>query len=198
MKNWKQIFIIVVIIGAVWALIPTFRFYAKPEAERLGMTGQNRPRYVDKALKLGLDLQGGMYMVLEIDDSQLAEDAKKDALDRVLKIMRNRVDQFGVAEPVIQKQGDKRIIVQLPGLQDPSRAKTLLGQTALLEFRLVRETDEMRRAIQDLDRVLHGRPDQGRIGGHHGSRGSDAGRHNGGREDDPPRKRNRKRPLSTP
>jgi protein-export membrane protein SecD len=156
MKNWRHILIIVVIIGAVWALIPTFRFYAKPESERLGMVGQNRPEYVDKALKLGLDLQGGMYMVLEIDDSQLADDAKTDALDRVLKIIRNRVDQFGVAEPVIQKQGEKRIIVQLPGLQDPSRAKSLLGQTALLEFRLVRETDEMRRAIQDLDRVLKG------------------------------------------
>jgi len=156
MKNWKHIFIIVVILGAVWALIPTFRFYAKPEQERLGMVGQNRPKFVDSALKLGLDLQGGMYMVLEIDDSQLSDDAKKDALDRVLKIVRNRVDQFGVAEPVIQKQGDKRIIVQLPGLQDPSRAKTLLGQTALLEFRLVRETDEMRRAIQDLDLALKG------------------------------------------
>jgi protein-export membrane protein SecD len=156
MKNWRHIFIIVVIVGAVWALIPTFRFYSKPETERLGMVGPNRPGYVDKALKLGLDLQGGMYMVLEIDDSQLAADAKTDALDRVLKIIRNRVDQFGVAEPVIQKQGDRRIIVQLPGLQDPSRAKSLLGQTALLEFRLVRETDEMRRAIQDLDRVLVG------------------------------------------
>ena len=156
MKNWKHILIIVVILGAVWALIPTFRFYAKPEQERVGMVGQNRPEFVDSALKLGLDLQGGMYMVLEIDDSQLGDDAKKDALDRVLKIIRNRVDQFGVAEPVIQKQGDKRIIVQLPGLQDPSRAKTLLGQTALLEFRLVRETEEMRRAIQDLDLALKG------------------------------------------
>jgi len=156
MKNWRHILIIVVIVGAVWALVPTFRFYQKPETERLGMVGENRPAYVDKALKLGLDLQGGMYMVMEVDDSQLPEDSKKDALDRVLKIIRNRVDQFGVAEPVIQKQGDKRIIVQLPGLQDPSRAKTLLGQTALLEFRLVRETDEMRRAIQDLDRVLVG------------------------------------------
>ncbi len=94
MKNWKHILVIVVILGAVWALIPTVRFYAKPEQERLGMVGQNRPKFVDSALKLGLDLQGGMYMVLEIDDSQLGDDAKKDALDRVLKIIRNRVDQF--------------------------------------------------------------------------------------------------------
>jgi SecD/SecF fusion protein len=156
MKNWRHIFILIVLAGTAWALIPTIRFYSIAPQKRLAMVGPNRPKYVDKALKLGLDLQGGMYMVLEIDDSQLPEDQKKDAIDRVLKIIRNRVDQFGVAEPGIQKQGDKRIIVQLPGLQDPTRAKSLLGQTALLEFRLVRDTDELRRTIQDLDRALKG------------------------------------------
>jgi protein-export membrane protein SecD len=157
MKHWRYILIFAVIIFTAWSLIPTIRFY-KMSAERRTevMRQQTRSKLIDSALKLGLDLQGGMYMVLEIDDSQLGDDAKKDALDRVLKIIRNRVDQFGVAEPVIQKQGDKRIIVQLPGLQDPDRAKSLLGQTALLEFRLVRETEELRRVIQDLDVALRG------------------------------------------
>jgi protein-export membrane protein SecD len=155
-KKWRYFVIIAVMVWTVWALIPTVRYYRLPVEKRVALAADKEAKFVDKALKLGLDLQGGMHLVLELDDSQLSDNAKQDALDRVLKIVRNRVDQFGVAEPNIQKQGDKRIIVQLPGLQDPGRAKNLLGQTALLEFRLVRETEEMRLAIQDLDRVLQG------------------------------------------
>ncbi len=155
-KRWKYFVIIAVMIWTVWALIPTVRYYRIPVEKRAALTADKDNKFVERALKLGLDLQGGMHLVLELDDSQLTADAKQDALDRVLKIVRNRVDQFGVAEPNIQKQGDKRIIVQLPGLQDPGRAKDLLGQTALLEFRLVRETEDVRLAIQDLDRVLQG------------------------------------------
>ncbi|MEJ2722545.1 MAG: protein translocase subunit SecD, partial [bacterium] len=69
---------------------------------------------------------------------------------------RNRVDQFGVSEPVIQKQGNRRIIVQLPGLQDPERAKNLIGQTAQLEFRMVRDQEETYRVLRDLDLALRG------------------------------------------
>ena len=58
-------------------------------------------------------------------------------VDQGLKIIRNRVDQFGVAEPTIQRQGENRILVQLPGVQDPARAKALIGKTAVLEFKLV-------------------------------------------------------------
>jgi protein-export membrane protein SecD len=155
-KKWRYFVIIAVMLWTVWALIPTVRFYSKPVEKRAALTADKKAKFVDRALKLGLDLQGGMHLVLEVDDSQLDSEAKTDALDRVLKIVRNRVDQFGVAEPNIQKQGDKRIIVQLPGLQDPGRAKNLLGQTAVLEFKLVREPDELRRVIQDLDLVLKG------------------------------------------
>lgn len=104
-----------------------------------------------KALKLGLDLRGGMHLTLEVDDSQLKGEEKKDALDRALEIVRNRVDQFGVSEPTIQKEGTKRIIVQLPGLQDPERAKRLLGQTAMLEWRLIRQQQEMAGVLRKLD-----------------------------------------------
>lgn len=61
------------------------------------------------------------------------------ALDQSLETIRNRVDQFGVAEPIIQRQGDREILVQLPGIQDPERAKSIIGKTALLEFKLVAE-----------------------------------------------------------
>ena len=69
-------------------------------------------------------------------------------VDQGLKVIRNRVDQFGVAEPTIQRQGENRILVQLPGVQDPARAKALIGKTAVLEFKLVDETTDPARAAQ--------------------------------------------------
>jgi preprotein translocase subunit SecD len=82
-------------------------------------------------------------------------------VDQGLKVIRNRVDQFGVAEPTIQKQGDNRILVQLPGVQDPARAKALIGKTAVLEFKLVDEAADPARAAQEGpppgDEVLYGR-----------------------------------------
>jgi len=90
-------------------------------------------------INLGLDLQGGMHLVLRVDTSTLPPDARADAAVRALEIIRNRVDQFGVREPVIQRQGTEHIVVQLPGVTDRERALELLGKTALLEFKLVSE-----------------------------------------------------------
>ncbi len=90
-----------------------------------------------KKISLGLDLQGGMHLVLHIDTSALPDEAKKDAADRALEIIRNRIDQFGVKEPQIQKQGIDKIIVQLPGVTDRERAKDIVGKVAHLEFKLV-------------------------------------------------------------
>ncbi|MDI6785220.1 MAG: protein translocase subunit SecD [bacterium] len=90
------------------------------------------------SIKLGLDLQGGMHLVLDVDIDDLPEGTEpQEAIDRALEIIRNRVDEFGVSEPIIQKQGKKRIIVQLPGIRNVDRAIELIGKTALLEFRLV-------------------------------------------------------------
>jgi preprotein translocase subunit SecD len=69
------------------------------------------------------------------------------AVRQALETIRNRIDQFGVAEPSIQQQGDNRILVQLPGVQDPDRAKALIGKTALLEFKLVVEGADIDRAV---------------------------------------------------
>jgi protein-export membrane protein SecD len=120
------------------------------------LTSQQRDEYTASALKLGLDLQGGVHLVMEVDDSKLDENARRDVMDRAIKIYRNRIDQFGVSEPTIQQQGDKRIIVELPGLEDVERAHRILGQTAQLQFRLAREPDEMSRVLQALDRNLRG------------------------------------------
>jgi len=89
---------------------------------------------LDEKINLGLDLQGGSHVILEAKDSPnaLVDD---DAVNRVLEIIRNRVDQLGVSEPVIQRQGNNRILVQLPGIDDPETAVDLIGKTALLEFK---------------------------------------------------------------
>jgi preprotein translocase subunit SecD len=88
-------------------------------------------------------------------------DRRNSFVDQALKVIRNRVDQFGVAEPTIQKQGDNRILVQLPGVQDPARAKALIGKTAVLEFKLVDEAVDASRAAQEGpppgDELLYGR-----------------------------------------
>ncbi len=154
--RWKLVLVLGVLVFCIWVLLPSYRYYTMPREQRDGLSPDQRSRFIQKAIKLGLDLQGGMHVVLEVDDSKLDENAKKDAVDRAIEIIRNRVDQFGVSEPVIQKQGEKRIIVQLPGLQDQERARRLIGQTAQLEFRLVRQQDEVARVLRALDRALIG------------------------------------------
>jgi SecD/SecF fusion protein len=92
-------------------------------------------------INLGLDLQGGMHLIVRANIDQLPEDARKDATNRVMETIRNRIDQFGVSEPLIQKQGRDRIVIQLPGVTDRDRALQIIKQTAHLEFKLV-EDDE--------------------------------------------------------
>ena len=87
-------------------------------------------------IKFGLDLQGGMHLGLELDQSKrVSADPKKD-LDLALTVLRKRIDEFGVTEPLIQKQGDDRIVVELAGISDPARAKSVVQRSAFLEFRI--------------------------------------------------------------
>ena len=79
--------------------------------------------------------------------SEEAERIKKAAVNQALETIRNRIDQFGVAEPVIQQQGLRQIVVQLPGVKDPGRAKALIKNTALLEFKLLDEDNKITREL---------------------------------------------------
>ncbi len=95
---------------------------------------------VQERINLGLDLQGGMHLVLKVDTSGLPEDAKDEDVTAIaLEILRNRIDEFGVSEPVIQRQGTEHILIQLPGVTDRERALNLIGKTAQLKFMLVSE-----------------------------------------------------------
>lgn len=127
-----------VLVGiSVYFLMPTVTWYRLAPDERTERE-QDKDPIVSKILNLGLDLRGGTHLVLELDRSKLDPKLSViDALERAIEIIRNRVDQFGVAEPLIARQGERWIVVQLPGIKDPERAKELIGKTALLEFRLV-------------------------------------------------------------
>ncbi len=107
-------------------------------------------------LKRGLDLQGGMHLGLELDQSvRVSADPNRD-LDLALTVLRKRIDEFGVTEPVIQRVGDERIIVELAGITDPSRAKAIVAEAAFLEFMITDETNAFQNAIAGMDRALAG------------------------------------------
>ena len=156
-KHWKPILIIGLIAAAGYFIFPTLQFYGMSSAERQQMETAAPEKLADlhkRSLNLGLDLQGGIHLVLEVDLSELPEEEALDAVDRAQEVIRNRIDQFGVAEPTIQRQGDNRIIVELPGVLDVQRAKDLVGQTALLEFQLLESEAERDRVIQRIDATM--------------------------------------------
>ncbi|HWV57228.1 MAG TPA: protein translocase subunit SecD [Longimicrobiales bacterium] len=107
-------------------------------------------------LKLGLDLQGGMHLKVEVadPDGTMTPEAMADATDRALQVLRTRIDQFGVEEPLIQKSGDRRIIVELPGVDDEERAKDIIQRAAFLEFRLLSGGRQFREALPRIDRAI--------------------------------------------
>jgi preprotein translocase subunit SecD len=105
-------------------------------------------------LKQGLDLQGGIHLALEVDQSRGKVPDIADAIDRALKVIRTRIDEFGVAEPLVQKLGTSRIIVDLPGLKDPSRAKAIVQRSAFLQFEMTDKDQAFRRALPAMDRAL--------------------------------------------
>jgi preprotein translocase subunit SecD len=106
-------------------------------------------------VKLGLDLQGGMHLALELDQSkQVSSDPKRD-LDLALTVLRKRIDEFGVTEPLIQKVGDSRIVVELAGITEPARAKAIVQRSAFLEFRITDKTNALEKVLPTMDRTLH-------------------------------------------
>lgn len=143
----RAVVIFAVIAASVWSMYHTYdECMETPEEVR----GACSP------VKLGLDLQGGMHLVLEVEDRDgtMTREARADATDRALKIIRTRINQFGVSEPIIQKVGEDRIIVELAGIRDEGRAKEIIQQTAFLEFRLVESSQSVADALPRVDRAL--------------------------------------------
>ncbi|MDP2912855.1 MAG: protein translocase subunit SecD [Candidatus Omnitrophota bacterium] len=137
--QWKLLGIIIIAIVSICLIWPPFT--VKDKDGKVVQKGK---------INLGLDLQGGMHVVLRVDTAKLPLDAKKDALDRAIEIIRNRIDQFGVGEMSIQRQGKDRIIAQLPGVTDRERALEIIGKTAHLEFKLVSDNvEDMKKAVNN-------------------------------------------------
>lgn len=143
--------IIAILLGSLYLIYPNYKWYSKPltERETLDALGE-RPK---RMLNLGLDLRGGSSLLLELEVSKLsAKEPLNEAMARAIEIIRNRIDQYGVAETSITKQGDKWIMVQLPGVSNPQRAEELIGKTAMLEFRIVKnDTSVAQKAIEKLE-----------------------------------------------
>jgi protein-export membrane protein SecD/preprotein translocase SecF subunit len=146
----RLILVGVLVVAAILALIPR-----KQTVRELGPDGvMHDASILRQPIKYGLDLQGGMHLALELDQSkQVSADPKKD-IDLALTVLRKRIDQFGVTEPVIQKVGDDRIVVELAGVADPERARAIVQKSAFLEFRITDKTGALDRALPAMDRQL--------------------------------------------
>ncbi len=218
----RYIIITIILAWAIYSLWPSISFQQMSEEKKETLREEGKLRAIEsKIIKQGLDLKGGMYIVLEVDlptlisglainkDKNLENtldkvterlnepdadffslftsiskennlrlaryfheygasteeiisklrDESDDAINRVLEILQNRVDQFGVAEPTIQKQGSQRIIIELAGIQDSERARDLLQSTALLEFYLVKDAEITQDMLIQVDNILKGNKD---------------------------------------
>lgn len=109
---------------------------------------------IKQKLNLGLDLKGGTQIVLAVKDDKLPEADRADAVKNNIEIIRNRIDQFGIAEPTIQKIGESDILVQLPGVKDPAAAENLVKQSAVLQFKLVANGEDSERFLTQLDQII--------------------------------------------
>ncbi|MEJ2544508.1 MAG: protein translocase subunit SecD [Calditrichaceae bacterium] len=216
----KFIIILAALVIAVYLLYPTYKFSSMTQDQKDELELNDKTEFLNlksKVINLGLDLQGGMHVVLEVDVKRLLSnlaknktedfnrildeteaeievsdrnfvdafrdrltdnglniarfyasterrtesdvvsylnDQTEEAVDRSLEILRNRVDEFGVSEPIIQKQGDRRIIVELAGVTDPTRVRELIGKTALLEFKLLKDNVVNKEVVEKIHNFI--------------------------------------------
>jgi preprotein translocase subunit SecD len=147
--KYRIAIILALTAASVWALFP------RTVVERVKRNGEFVYDTVRRVpLKRGLDLQGGMHLALDVDESKGLVPDKSKAIDNALKVVRNRIDEFGVSEPVVQKAGNDRIIVELPGIDDPQRAQDVVQKSAFLEFQITDKTQALEKSLPRLDAAL--------------------------------------------
>jgi len=199
----------------IYALLPSIRYQLLSDDAKNNLSKDELAYFESKSIKQGLDLKGGIYIVLEVDLPQLVNTLAKnkdknfdkfldelseeyknsstdfftlfeekalekdlklpryfisygktkdqiieqlnlqsaDSINRIIEIIQNRVDQFGVSEPTIQKQGNNRVIVELAGVQDSERARDLLQSTALLELMIVKDIESTNTIVRQIDNL---------------------------------------------
>jgi len=200
----------------IYALFPSIRYQLLSDDAKNNLSKDELAYFESKSIKQGLDLKGGIYIVLEVDLPQLVNTLAKnkdkkfdrfltelnqeyknnsadfftlfeqkasqqdlklpryfisygktkdqiieqlslqstDSINRIIEIIQNRVDQFGVSEPTIQKQGNNRVVVELAGIQDSERARELLQSTALLELMIVKDVENTNTIVRQIDGIV--------------------------------------------
>jgi len=147
----RLIFIGILVIASIFSLLP------RNERQRVvdPATGRMKDTTIRRLpINLGLDLQGGIHLALEVDESKGPVPDCADAIQRAERVVRTRIDEFGTTEPVVQIQGRCRLIVELAGEKDPARAKSIIARTAFLEFRIVDMKNLFRDALPQIDAAL--------------------------------------------
>lgn len=104
-------------------------------------------------LRKGLDLSGGMHLALDVDESKGAVANKSEAIDRALKVVRTRIEGMGVSETVVQKAGNDRILVDIPGIDDRERAIKIAQDQAFLAFQITDKTKALEKILPRLDGI---------------------------------------------
>ncbi len=193
---WKIVFIVVILLFSLWMLMPTMRFYSydagarhsgeppeleeveqlyaedQIEAEEYNSRKQeileDFRRLKESSIRLGLDLQGGVHQVIEVDLDQVEEQLREDnpdidasevenqanlALGSAATIIETRVDQYGLSEASVIRQPPDRLILEMPGFSDPGRVAELVNATAELSFHLLPSQNEMAQILGDIDAV---------------------------------------------
>ena len=148
----RLIVIAAMVVASAWALFPRT---VEDRFQRDGVMVDTT--YTRIPLKYGLDLRGGMHLALEIDQSQQQVSDVNDALERALRVVRERIDEFGVAEPIVQRVGDRRIEVELPGIDDRERAIAVVQRSAFLRFQITDRTQALERVAPRLDQIAKAR-----------------------------------------
>jgi len=148
----NRLWIIVGLVGlSVGSLVPRNTKQRVIDRE----TGRMKDTTVRRLpINLGLDLQGGIHLALEVDQSKGPVPDCADAIQRAEKVVRTRIDEFGTTEPVVQIQGRCRLIVELAGEKDPARAKSIVQRTAFLEFRITDMKGLFKDALPQIDAGL--------------------------------------------
>lgn len=155
----REFVILLVVLLAAWSIIPSIQVHSKSGEAKKEYVKHN-PKVASKAMNFGLDLAGGTSITLEIDTTGIKKEDIKDIQSQSLEIVRNRVDQFGLSEPLISPSGNARIVVELAGVDD-STAKSLVGSTAKLEFKILAEQDKFNQTLGAIETYLQrrGTPD---------------------------------------
>ena len=212
-----RLLLILFIFGlGIYALFPSIKYQLLSDDAKNNLSKDELTYFESKSIKQGLDLKGGIYIVLEVDLPQLVNTLAKnkdkkfdrfltelnqeyknnsadfftlfeqkaleqdlklpryfisygktkdqiieqlslqstDSINRIIEIIQNRVDQFGVSEPTIQKQGNNRVVVELAGIQDSERARELLQSTALLELMIVKDVESTNTIVRQIDGLV--------------------------------------------